>query len=531
MKALTYLMFTQIKNRILSLRKKPALLILYSLVLLIIIGSIISVVFVNSRQLNRTFYDSRILYLFLLGFGLLYLYTFTYTGLSTGSSFFSMADVGLLFVAPISNKKILVYGLITSLGKTAFASIFIFYQIPNLKRSFGYELTQILALFFIYIVMVMICQILSIGVYIFSNGNEKRKILVRTVLYVFIALIIIATYLIMQKEDVGLIDAAKILVDSKLFGYVPIIGWIIMFFKGVITGALVQVMIALALYALIGVIIISLLTSHEADYYEDVLQSTEVTFQRLQDYKEGRNISATTMNRKVKVKDNEKGLRGRGAFVFVSKHLLEMRRGSRLIYIDTFTILAMIGVGIAGYYMKNNVSPYFILTTLIYIQYFMTIFGRLKIELIKPYIYLIPESSIKKLFAASISSLLKPCIDGVLIFSTLAVVGGAGILECIFMTIAYISSGAVFVGLTIVYQRLLGTQPNRVAQVFLGFFLLLIIIGPAVTVSILISTFMLPGSLSFLSTFPYSIICLIFAFSMFMACGNILDNAEFSGKI
>lgn len=530
MKALTYLMFTQIKNRILSLRKKPALLILYGIIALIMIGSIVSLIVLNRGQTNKTYYDSRILYLFLLGFGLLYLFTFTYTGLSTGSSFFSMADVGLLFVAPISNKKILVYGLITSIGKTAFASIFIFYQIPNLKSSFGYELTEILALFFIYIVMIMICQILSIGVYIFSNGNQNRKNLVRTILYVFAGLLLVSVYLIMQKENVSLIDAVKILVDSRIFGYVPIVGWMIMFFKGVITGAILQVIVSLVLYTAVGILIISLLTAHEADYYEDVLHSTEVTFQRLQDYKEGRNISAST-NRKVKVKDNEKGLKGRGAFVFASKHLLEMRRGSRLIYIDTFTIISMIGVGITGYYMSSNTSPYIILSILIYIQYFMTIFGRLKIELIKPYIYLIPEASIKKLFAASISSLLKPCIDGVLIFTTLAVVGGAGVLECIFMAIAYVCSGAVFVGLTIVYQRLFGAQPNRVALVFLGLLLMLIIIGPAVVVTILVSTFILPASLSFLSTLPYSVICLIFAFSMFMACGNILDNSEFSGKI
>ena len=329
MKTLAYLLLTQTKNKILSIRKKPGLMILYGFILIFILGSVFYLIFLGDKQMNNMPVDNRTIYLFLSGFGLLYLFTFTYSGLSTGSSFFTMADVGLLFVSPISTKKILFYGLISALGKAMFTSVFIFYQIPTLKNMFDYGFIEVFGLFFIYVILVMFCQILSIGVYIFSNGNQSRKNMVKLLLYIFSAMIIIAVYLIMRKEAVDIMEAVKMLLDRKWFGFVPIMGWVIMFFKGVLTGGVIHIIVSLALFTLVSILCISLLTAHEADYYEDVLLSTELTYQRLVDYKEGRNISSTT-NRKIKVKEKENGLtKGKGAMIFAYKHLLEMKRRDR----------------------------------------------------------------------------------------------------------------------------------------------------------------------------------------------------------
>ena len=528
MRALIYLMFTQMKNRILSLRKKPGMLILYGFILLMVIGSVLLLIFTGEYNTKEVYADSRILYLFLCGFGLLYYFTFTTSGLATGSSFFTMADVGLLFVAPISNKKILFYGLISTIGKTVIASIFIIYQISNLRNNFGYGMTEVLALFLIYIIMIIFCQTYSIGIYVFSNGNQARKNIVKAFLFLSFGILILSVYMIILNKQVDILEAIKILVDSKWFGYFPIAGWSVMLFKGILAGSTMQIVISLALFVGISALVVTLLTAHDADYYEDVLYSTEIMHQRLKDYKEGRNVSSTTY-RKVKIKDNENGfMKSKGAFVFAYKHLLEMKRGSRLIFVDIVTILIAIGAGIAGYYMKDDKSAYIFLGTIIYFQYFVTVFGRLKIELIKPYIYLVPETSFKKLFAASISSLLKPCIDSVIIFGVFALVGGAGIMQCIFMALAYCSSGAVFVGLTVLYQRIFGGQPNRVIKTFLGVLLMFIIFTPSIIATILIAIFIIPETLQFLYTLPFTGINLMCAFIIFYGCRNMLDNTEYS---
>ncbi|MDF2538891.1 MAG: hypothetical protein K0S76_1912 [Herbinix sp.] len=530
MKALSYLLIRQLKNRILAIKKKPGLLILYLFIILMIVFSAVSIIIFDNDGAKPTFADERIMYLFIMGFGFMYLFLFINSGLSTGSTLFSMADVGLLFVAPISSKKILIYGLISTMGKALLAAIFILYQVGNLKVQFGYGLKEILALFIIYAMIVLFSQLISIAIYIYSNGNPFRKKLVKTILYLSVLALILSVYLIKIKEQTGLFDAVLRMIDSKWFGYVPVAGWATMFFQGVANGILINVFISAGLFLVVGILVIALLTIGTADYYEDVLISTEVTFQMLRAAKEGRNVPRRT-NKKIKIRDEDMDLlKGSGAMTIAYKHILEMKRTSRFIFIDGYTLFITAGVGIAGYNFKNTMAAYGILAVAIYLQFFLTLLGRLKSELIKPYIFLIPEKSIYKVFAASVTSLLKPCVDGVIMFTALAIVRGADPLTCIFMALAYASSGAVFVGLTILYQRVLGGQPNKLVQMMIGMTLLLAVIAPAILMSVA-TAFLLPSYLDFLCTLPYSIFCTVFAYVMFLACGNLIEKSEYTGKI
>lgn len=534
MKALSYLILMRTKNRILSLKKKPAFLILYAIILVAIIFSVVMMVMFD-REIETTHYaDERILFLIIAGLGLLYLWLFINTGLSTGSSLFTMPDVGLLFVSPLSSKKILMYGLLSTLGKSLLGSIFIFYQIGNLKANYGYGMKEIFGLFFIFALMVLFCQLLSIGVYIFSNGNAVRKKIVMGILYASVAVLLMIVLFIQRQEQVSMMEAVFRLVDSKWFGYVPVTGWMTMFFMGVVQGSLMMILIPFGLFVLFGALMISLLTLGKADYYEDVLLSTEVNYQKLSAAKEGRNLPSAS-SKKIKVKDKEQGInKGSGAMTLAYKHIVELKRRSRFVFVDTYTILTTVDFGIVGYYFLSKGTPdaaiYGALATIIYFQYFLTMMGKLKGELLKPYIYLIPEKSIKKVFAASITSLIKPCVDGFAMFAALAVVGRANPLTCFFSALAYAASGAVFVGLTILYQRILGGQPNKIIQGFIGLGLLAAVMAPAVGVSVA-AAFLLPEPLNFLCTLPYTIFCLLFAALMFLVCGNLIDKAEYTGRL
>lgn len=533
MKALSYLMITRFKNRILSLKKKPALLVLYLIVLAFVVFSLVVLLVFNKDVKQMNFADDRILSLILSGLGLLYLWIFTNTGLSTGSSLFTMPDVGLLFVAPISSKKILFYGLISTLGKSLLGSLFIFYQIGNLKSNFGYGFKEIFALFLIFALMVLFCQLLSIGIYIFSNGNPNRKRLVGILLYTLFGVVLLGALALQKQEQTGILQAFISLMDQNWFGYVPVAGWVTMFFQGVVQNSLPMVLIPLILFFVFGGMIVSLLTMGTADYYEDVLVSTETTFNTLNAAKEGRSVPKAS-SKKIKIKDNETGIKhGSGANTFLYKHVLEMSRKSRIIFADSYTIFLMLGAGVAGYYYNRFDAPsaaaYGVLGTAIYVQFIFSMMGRLKVELTKPYIYLIPEKSIKKVFAASLTSFIKHGIDGTLLFLVMVIMGGTDPLTGLFSAIAYTASGAVFVALTILFQRVLGGQPNKLVQSILVISLLLVIMGPAIVASV-ITAIMLPSSLIFLCTLPFSVFCFVITGIVFLTCGNLIDKSEYTGK-
>jgi len=533
MKALAYLTLTQIKNRILSLKKKPGLLILYSVLTLIVVGSFVLMIIFSGETNAEKAADERIIYLIISALGLLFVYTFVTTGLSTGSSLFNMPDVGLLFVAPISSKKILFYGLLNTMGKSLLASVFIFYQIGNLRNVFDYGFKEIFILFIIYASMLVSCQLLAIGIYIFSNGNPSRKNLVKAITYTLYAALVIAYLVIQRQQQTGLLETILRLVSSEGFAYFPVAGWSVMLFAGVAHNLPVKIIISVVLFLIMGAVIIILLTSGKADYYESVLVSTETSYQIRKAAREGRNVPQTN-SKKIKVRDNAFGIgKGSRAMAIFYKHLLEHKRKSRLIFIDGYTVFMMIAAGMAGYYFRTYALPelayYGVLATAVYFQYFLTVMGKLKQELTKPYIYLIPDSSLRKVFAASLSSLIKPCVDGCFIFGTLAAVSGHNLPECAFFALAYAASGAVFVGLTILYQRVLGGQLGTVLKVFIGMGLFSLVLGPAIAPSIVLAI-ILPDSLRFLCTLPYSVISILFAVLLFVACGNLIDKSEYTGS-
>lgn len=528
MKAIIYLIIMQLKNKILSLKKHPGKLIAYSFLVLMFVGVILISIFATAEDEQLGLTDERILYLVLAGMGFLFLGINLASGLSTGSTLFSMSDVGYLFTAPISPKKILFYGLINTLGKTLLSSIFILYQVVNLRVQFGYGLKEIALLFILYSGILIIGQLLSIALYLFTNGSPRRKRgikLTAVVALLALALVIFATY-IQQGRDLA--TTAYSIADAKWFGLLPIGGWAIMIFRGVLHGFIGEAVLAIALFLGTGFLVILTLSSGKADYYEDVLVSTELVFKAQKAVKEKKTATFNTnTNKKTRVIKEENTLKGFGAKVIAYKHILEKRRSNKIPFIDSYTIIASIIVGIAGYNMGgDNVSSIFgMFAFLAYMQYFLTMFNPLSMEIARPYIYLIPESSRKKVVAASITSFMKPCIDAVIIFGVFAAVGGANLLSSLLLAIGYATTGTVYVGISILNQRILGGQPNIFIKLLIGMLLFFIVLIPAVF-SIVLTAILLPEQYIFFSMLPFSLCCILITFLIYLLAGNVLDKSE-----
>lgn len=199
-----------------------------------------------------------------------------------------MADVGLLFVAPIATRKILIYGLIKQMAATFLSAIFIFYQIRSIRSSFGLGLGAIFSLFLVYAIVIFFCQLLSIGIYIFTNGNKRRKNLISSVLYGLFIVTALEIYVQYLQHSGTILNALLNLMTYKPFQFMPVVGWSVLFMSATVEGNVASLLLSLLLFLISSIIIISMFTTGEADYYEDVLVSTEMTYNRLQDAKNGK---------------------------------------------------------------------------------------------------------------------------------------------------------------------------------------------------------------------------------------------------
>ena len=309
MKALTYLLITTIKNRILSLKKKPSLLILYIFIALYF-GFLFVIVSNTNLEVDteQSFADIRILYMILAGLSMIFTYSSVIGGLSKGSTLFNMADVGLLFVAPISSMKILFYGLVKQMGTTLLASVFMVFQLGNIRANFDVNDKEIVSLFIIYVIIMFYTHLLSMATYIYTNFNQNRKNIIKGSLLLCVLLILLIIFYYYTKGDGGIFNVLYQTIDSKGFQLIPVVGWSVMLFSSILEGSFSWLIIALLLFSISGLGMIFMFTKDQGDYYEDVLVSTEYTHEALQKAKEGK--TNFNLNKKAKVRNNDLGFKG-----------------------------------------------------------------------------------------------------------------------------------------------------------------------------------------------------------------------------
>ena len=110
MSAIVFMLRKSLKNALMELLHHPGKLILYLIVGAMLVFSALSNITGSGDDSERMILDQRILQGIYLALLLLISIPTILRGLNSGTTFFSMSDVSLLFVSPISSKKILEIG-------------------------------------------------------------------------------------------------------------------------------------------------------------------------------------------------------------------------------------------------------------------------------------------------------------------------------------------------------------------------------------------------------------------------------------
>lgn len=168
----------------------------------------------------------------------------------------------------------------------------------------------------------------------------------------------------------------------------------------------------------------------DVDYYEDVLQATEITYQARVAMKKGgmnANVRTDMVNSARKSRVRGIGLhRGQGASVFFFKSWRESMRQSRIPFLRASTFVILLGSAVTlGITMmvsaddgplSPNIMLFICLVFSVYMQFFFGAAGSWSREIAKPTIYLVPERPFMKLVWACMDSFLQPAFDGIILF-------------------------------------------------------------------------------------------------------------------
>ena len=529
MNALLFRLRRTIRNTLLDMLHHPARLAAYLFVVAMLLFSGLSLVF-SPREAGEGYLDVRLLEGIYLGILLLTAVPTILLGMKSGANLFTMSDVNFLFVSPISPKKNLLYGLVRQAGTTLLVAVCLIAYGGMAVNSFGVSIGFALLLLLGFALTVFIAQLLTMLAYSFTNGNPRRIRATKTALFLLLAAL--AAFVGYRLYTGGTsMESAAAAVSDPLLEWFPFAGWMKGLLFAAYAGNGLRALLFGGLLAAGTAAAVLLFLRSDADYYEDVLQNAETAFAAKNAAKEGK--IATPFQRRVKVRDT--GLRrGWGASAFFYKHLREIRRRSRLVFISGTTLVLTAGAvfmtqlftRVDSEGMSPNLAMMVALILGVYLLFFTNSMGEWGRELDKPYLYLAPCPPCQKLLWASMTSLIKPLIDGAIAFSLAGAVGGASALTILMCILLYAAFGALFTAANLLSQRLLGRVANQGLLMVLYMLLLVILAAPGLIAGVVLGVFtegILPGAVM---GAPVVLWNLLAACGMFAFCRNTLHDME-----
>lgn len=519
MNALKYLVLTRTKNSIKELKKHPSKLITY-IFFIVLIGF----VFLTSNS-DMSGFELRPKEEFRAILVAIYFMTFMLSvlnGLSSGGTFFTMPDVNLLFISPISPKKILSYGILKQIGTSAMVGLMLIFQYGWMHNMYGVKPLDMVFVVLGFAAMMFLSNLTAIVVYSLSSNNDRLRTAVRWVLYAVCAVAALYIVLPMFLDPENFLNIGLERVRQPFITLLPVGGWIGGAVANLAMGRIPSAVIGLVLTVLYAVIMLLFLNKTSTDYYEDVLQASEKTTAAITAKKEGK-MSSDDINPK-NVKLGKTGInRGKGANVFLYKHLLENRRGQIFILDKMSLLFAVITVGFAFFTKEIGVAPVFAFS--VYMMIFSVGFGRWAKELMLPYVYMIPQPAFKKLIMICSQSILQMFIESALIFIASSFFLKVLPIEIIMCIIARTSMGILLLAINILIERLVGSQINKSLLILIYFIFAVLLMLPGILLGFGLSLLI---TANVTVTVMLGIIISNMAISLLIAylCRNILNYAE-----
>jgi hypothetical protein len=474
MTPLLYLIRKSAKNTIKSTLRSPGKLAVW---LIAIVGiaavAVASLIADNVREsVAPLFWFTGILFLYITLSEVAYILK----GLSGGAAIFEMSDVNLLFGSPISPRKILLYG-IAKMAKTVFlAGFFILFQTASLA-NFGVDYSGVLLTFAGFILSMTALVAASLVIYSATNGNPRRKSAVKAIAAAMYAplLIFAAVQLLAGNSFAAAVQKA---VSSPYLAFVPVAGWTASGVAAIISGQVGAGLLRLGANVLFMAAMIAYILLSNPDYYEDVLVATETAYEKKRSAAEGNIHSAASSMKAVKV--TKTGIPFAGAAALFGKHLRESFRENRFGLLTLPSVLIAAG-GIALAAVFGDISV--LLFTLPWAQIFLIGTGRGLKETYTHYIYMIPESSTKKIIWSNMEIVARTLIENALMFGISGIILHSNILYVAVCITAYTLFSYLLIGVNYAIMRFTGADVSTGMLVAIYYFAVALAIAPGMALA------------------------------------------------
>mgnify|MGYP002569773439 FL=1 len=335
------------------------------------------------------------------------------TAEKSGSGIFQMADVNLLFQAPMKPQSVLLFRLIFKMGGLMVAGLYLIFQIPNLYLNMGLPLGACIAALAVWGLTLVTAQLLSVLVYTVTATHVHLRKYILPAVVILCGAVALAFAAYWRSRGGDLLEGAFAFFNGRAAAFVPIWGWL----KGVIDFSLAGQYPAAAgmgvlCLAFTAVLIVGIWRIR-ADFYEDAMAKSEETAAILAQTKEKGAVVTRKKDRSDRLLRGG-SIGGSGAATLFYKNMYNRKRFARFGFATTAMIVYLLAAVLTVFVMKRmDVSGgmYWVIAVLGIMAYFRSLGNPLAAELKTSFFVTLPAGAYEKFWWTILSGSVSCFLD------------------------------------------------------------------------------------------------------------------------
>ncbi len=405
---------------------------------------------------------------------------------------FKPGHTHFVFTAPISPKLVLIHG-----GWMNYVFSVIFWIILTIAGMTVFQVEAWKALlFFLTGCVLEIALEVSIMVMIYANDRLPEKLMkaFRLLIKVLLGAFTLAIVLYFRREGLS-VETAFAFTDWKVLQIFPVVGWNIAVYRLILLGPDTLNVVCSVLY--LCTVVLAIFSAVRMDctggYYEDAAKFADSYAEMKQRQKSGELVMGMEKKKKKFRKVSEK-ITATGAKAIFYRQLLEYRKEKYFI----FSKMTLFDVGLSVLFtytlkdtaMESGMPQVFLVGLVSYISLVMSGYiGKWESELKSPYLFLLPDSSFKKLWYSTLFEHIKALVDGTLMCVITGIIWKIHPIYVVMSILIYVTLQANRLYTKVLAQCLVGDVLGKTGENVVRMIIQMSILGMGILAAVLVGIF------------------------------------------